>query len=373
MTNLSDLANNMADAVETVSMSVVSVRAERPISGTVIGDGLVLTVAHVLHGDEVTVVTHDGRKLSATVAGRDGTSDLALLKVEGLNLPALGASGGVRVGELLLAVGRPPHGIRATLGLMQRQPTQDMPERGRRSRGWLPSGAAPFRGVSGGVLVDARGALVGILNAGVSRSELLAVPAERAMKVAELLGSTGRVPRGYLGIATQRVMFPQPGGTEAGTENETTQRGPRAGQGNWGREQGQGREGWGGGGRGGWGPGERGWGPGDRGPNRWGPNGWGLGGRGPNGWGPGGRGPGGWGPWGQGGKIGLTVVSVEQGSPAAQAGLLVGDVMLSLDDQPVRRPPELLWHIRERAGQSLSARILRGGQEQDVTLVIGER
>ncbi|WP_226342605.1 S1C family serine protease [Deinococcus sp. AJ005] len=329
MTNFTDLSNNLADAVEAVSMSIVSVHAGRPISGTVIGDGLILTVAHVLHGDEVMVVTHDGRELSATVAGRDSSSDLALLKVEGLNLSALSASNGVRVGELLLAVGRPQHGVQATLGMMERQPTEDG-----RSRGWLPSGAAPFRGVSGGALVDARGGLVGVLNAGVSRGELLAVPVKRALKVADLLGSTGRVPRGYLGIATQPVMFPQIQGGES--ESGTPTRGPRGGRS---------REGWGGGrGRGGWQ--REGW---ERGP-----------------WGGQGR-------WGQGGKVGLTIVSVEAESPAAQAGLLVGDVLLSLDGEAVRRPPELLWRVRERTGQSVSARILRGGQEQDVTLVVGER
>lgn len=321
MTNFTDLSNTMADAVEAVSTSIVSVRAGRPISGTVIGDGLILTVAHVLHGDEVTVVTPDGRELGAAVAGRDPSSDLALLRVDRLDLPALSASNGVRVGELLLAVGRPQHGVQATLGMMERQPTEDG-----RSRGWLPSGAAPFRGVSGGALVDARGGLVGVLNAGVSRGELLAVPVGLALKVAGLLGSTGRVPRGYLGIATQPVMFPQAEGTES--ENETPTRGPRGGRD---------REGWGGG-------------------------------RGRGGWGPGGQGR-----WGEGGKVGLTIVSVESGSPAAQAGLLVGDVLLSLDGQAVRRPPELLWRVRERAGQSVSARILRGGQEQDVTLVVGER
>ncbi|MFK7603256.1 S1C family serine protease [Deinococcus sp. SM5_A1] len=333
MTNFSDLSNTMADAVEAVSTSIVSVRAGRPISGTVIGDGLILTVAHVLHGDEVTVVTPDGRELSATVAGRDPASDLALLRVDGLDLPALSASDGVRVGELLLAVGRPQHGVQATLGMMERQMTAspaegDAPESGPRSRGWLPSGAAPFRGVSGGALVDARGGLVGVLNAGVLRGELLAVPVGLALKVADLLGRTGRVPRGYLGIATQPVMFPQAEGVETETEVETRNRGPR---------RGRGREGWGGG-------------------------------RGRGGWEPGGQGR-----WGQGGRVGLTIVSVEADSPAAQAGLLVGDVLLSLDGEAVRRPPELLWRVRERAGQSVSARILRGGQEQDVTLVVGER
>lgn len=306
MTNFSDLSTALADAVQAASGSIVSVRSARPISGTVVGDGLILTVAHVLHADEVGVSTPDGRELRATVAGRDPSSDLALLKVEGLKLPALPASGGARIGELLLAVGRPEHGVRATLGFMERGPTDRGP-----GRGWMPSGAAPFRGVSGGALLDARGGLVGILNAGVMRGDLVAVPTERAMKVAGLLAETGRVPRGYLGLSTQPVHFPDAEQAQAGTVE------PR-----------ETRRGWGGG----WG-GRRG-----------------------------GR-----------GRLGLTVVLVEDGSPAARAGVRVGDVLLALDGDPVRHPRELLDRIRDRAGEALTLRVLRGGEELDVPVTVGER
>ncbi|PNY82704.1 S1C family serine protease [Deinococcus koreensis] len=309
MTTLSDLSTALADAVQAASTSIVSVRSARPISGTVIGDGLILTVAHVLHADEVGVTTPDGRELKATVAGHDPSSDLALLRAEGLNLPALSAGSGGRIGELLLAVGRPEHGVRATLGFMERGPTERGP-----GRGWMPSGAAPFRGVSGGALLDARGGLVGILNAGVMRGDLVAVPAERAMKVAGLLAESGRVPRGYLGLSTQPVHFPEAGKAETEpTDSREARRGGR---------------GWGGG----WG-GRRG-----------------------------GR-----------GRLGLTVVLVEEGSPAAQAGVRVGDVLLALDGDPMRHPRELLDRIRDRAGEALTLRVLRGGEELDVPVTVGER
>ena len=134
----------MADAVEQAARSVVTVRAARPVSGTVVGDGLVLTPAHLLHADEVPVITPDGQTRTGVVVGRDPGSDLALLRVDGLTIPALTAGEAGRAGELLLAVGRPPGGVQASLGLNP----------GRVRDGWLHAGAQPFPGVSGGALVN---------------------------------------------------------------------------------------------------------------------------------------------------------------------------------------------------------------------------
>ncbi|WP_309571444.1 trypsin-like peptidase domain-containing protein [Deinococcus sp.] len=344
MTNFNDLSTTLADAVQTVSTSIVTVRGGRPISGTVIGAGLVLTVAHVLHADDVTVVTPDGQELPATVAGRDPATDLALLKVPGLDAPALAAGGDVRVGELLLAVGRPEHGVQATLGFMEHA------SGGRgRERGWVPSGAAPFPGVSGGALVDARGGLVGVLNAGVSRGTLLAVPAERALKVAGLLDSTGRVPRGFLGLSTQPVHFPGEPTADGTPDPDTSADSRQDGRGSGPRGDRPHREG----------SREHG---GPRGRGGWGGPGWG----GPS-WG--GRGRGG----GRGGRLGLTVVQVEADSPAAHAGVRVGDILLALDGDVIRHPRELLDRIRDRAGETVTLRVLRGGEEQDVGVPVGER
>ncbi|MDB5045671.1 MAG: peptidase and chymotrypsin/Hap [Deinococcus sp.] len=342
--DMSKISESLADAAQTAGQYVVTVLTGGPatVSGTVIADGQVLTAAHVLHGDEVKVRTADGRELTATVAGRDPSTDLALLRVEGLTMPAVTASNGTRVGELLLAVGRPMHGLQVTLGLMERAAP---PERGP-LRGWLDAGAAPFRGVTGGALVDARGGLVGILNAGVSRGTLLAVPAARALRVAELLNTAGRVPRGYLGLATQPVHFPesQQPGTQAEAGSDAPKPEERGGRGEHGPRRATGR--------------------GERGGPMW------EGRRDGRGWN--GRGGPGWGGP-QRGRVGLTVVQVEAGSPAATAGLLVGDVLLALDGQAVRHPGELLERVRERAGEPLAVLVLRGGQETDVTVTVGER
>jgi S1-C subfamily serine protease len=71
--------------------------------------------------------------------------------------------------------------------------------------------------------------------------------------------------------------------------------------------------------------------------------------------------------------VGLTVVQVDPDGPAGPAGVLVGDVLLSLDGTPVRHPRELLERVRDQAGQTVTLRVLRGGHEQDLPVRVGER
>jgi S1-C subfamily serine protease len=341
-TSFHDLSASVALSVAQTSQSIVSVLAGRRISGVVTGENEMLTVAHVLHGDEVNILTHDGRELTAQVVGRDPATDLALLRAEGLNLPAVSASQGASVGELLLVVGR-PGGVQAALGFLGAV----MPE-----RGFAPTGATPFKGVSGGGVFDARGGLVGVANAGLSRGELLAVPAARALKVAGLLARDGRVPRGYLGIGTQPVHFPE---SAARPENASR---PEQASGPDGAPEAE------------RGPGRRGPGPEGRGRGRGGWGDW-MGG----GWGQKGRGGGGPRGWGgpRGGRIGLTIVQIEAASPAQAAGLMLGDVLLSLGGQGIGHPNQLLEAVQGGAGETLSLRILRGGAEQDIQVTLGER
>ncbi|TSA87983.1 PDZ domain-containing protein [Deinococcus detaillensis] len=345
----SDLSEALSSAVAQTSQSVVTVLAARSISGVVTGPDEILTVAHVLHGDEVQVRLPDGRELSAQVVGRDPASDLALLQAGNLGLPAVSASQGAQVGELLSVVGRTPRGLQAALGFMG----ASLPQ-----RGLIPTGAAPFRGVSGGGVFDARGGFIGVANAGMSRGELLAVPAERALKIAGLLSRDGRVPRGYLGIGTQPIHFPSDAphnapdadGEQTQSQAQPHQSGPR-GHGP------QERGGRGGPQRGEFGPrGCGGWGE-----ERWSRSGWNR-----EGWGGRGADP-------RRGKIGLTVVQVEDGSPAQSAGILLGDVLLSIASTPIRHPGQLLEAVRGHAGEHLTLGLLRGGSEQDVTVTLGER
>ncbi|HLQ32397.1 MAG TPA: serine protease, partial [Chloroflexota bacterium] len=108
---LVDLSNQLADAVATAAKALVTVkgRARQPASGVVYAEGLVLTANHVLERDEdLSIEGPDGKSMPAQLVGRDPASDLAVLKVTGLKIAAgAPASGTARVGQLVLAVGRP--------------------------------------------------------------------------------------------------------------------------------------------------------------------------------------------------------------------------------------------------------------------------
>src|SRR2546421_10888199 len=104
------LSNQMADAVERVSPSLVLVngRQRQPGSGVVYATDLILTADHVLEREEdLTIQTHDDRTLGAQFVGRDASTDLAVLRVTNLGLgAAFAATDAARVGQLVLAVGR---------------------------------------------------------------------------------------------------------------------------------------------------------------------------------------------------------------------------------------------------------------------------
>src|ERR671916_2615013 len=111
---LAALSDGMADAVAKVGKSVVRVngRRRRPASGVVYAQNTVLTASHVLEREEdLSVVTSAGRTLPARFVGRDTSSDLAVLSVEGLDVEAASAAeGGPGIGQLALAVGGPRGG-----------------------------------------------------------------------------------------------------------------------------------------------------------------------------------------------------------------------------------------------------------------------
>src|SRR5919112_1561820 len=121
---LGALSDGMADAVESIAASVVKVngRRRRSGSGVVFAQNKVLTASHVLERDEdLSVETVGGRTLTARFAGRDHSTDLAVLDVEGLDVdPAAPAEGEARVGQISLAVGSHSRGEgpRATLGVV---------------------------------------------------------------------------------------------------------------------------------------------------------------------------------------------------------------------------------------------------------------
>jgi len=207
------LSNQMADAVERVSQSLVLVngRQRQPASGVVYAQDLILTADHVLEREEdLTIQTHDARTLPAQFVGRDPATDLAVLRVANLGLnPIVAAAEAARVGQLVLAVGRSSgEGPMASAGIVSAVGGPLRMGRGGTLERYIRTDATPYPGFSGGPLIDAQGGVLGITTTGLVSGVALAVPASIAWSIAETLVQQGYIKRGYLGISSQVVNLP---------------------------------------------------------------------------------------------------------------------------------------------------------------------
>lgn len=215
MTNLlSDLSNALADTVAAAGESTVRVAARRRLPATGIvwsADGLVVTSHHVVERDEdITVGLPDGRDVRATLVGRDPTTDLALLRAEATGLkPALWAEpSGLRVGHLVLALGRTGHTVQAVLGIVSALGAGWRTPIGGHIDRYLQTDVVMYPGFSGGPLVSAGGEFIGLNSSALAPGISLALPVTTIRRVVEVLSAHGHVPRGYLGIGTQPVRLP---------------------------------------------------------------------------------------------------------------------------------------------------------------------
>ena len=174
-------------------------------------DGYVLTNNHVVdEADEVKVVLLDGREFNGKVVGKDPKTDVAVLKIDGKDLPfiEMADSDKIEVGDIVLAVGN-PFGIGQTVTMGMISAT------GRATLGldyedFIQTDAAINPGNSGGALVDTDGRLIGINTAILSRSGGnqgigFAIPTSLVRDVMESLVADGHVTRGYLGVMIQDV------------------------------------------------------------------------------------------------------------------------------------------------------------------------
>jgi S1-C subfamily serine protease len=290
-------SNAMADAVAKAGGATVMVDARRrlPASGIVFQPGLVLTADHVVErDDDLRIVLPDGSQRSATVAGRDAGTDLAVLRLD-KPAPQVAepAQQAARIGQLALALGRPSSdGIQASLGVVSAVGGPVRTGRGGLLENYLRTDTIPYPGFSGGPLIDAGGNVLGLNTSGLSRGMSLTIPVALAWNVAQALAEHGSVKRGYLGIRSQPVAI-QP-----------------AQQQSLGRQQ----------------------------------------------------------------DSGLLIVWVEEASPAARGGLLVGDILVAINGQALGDPDELLSAlVGQLVGQATSVEVLRGGQPQTLTVTVGER
>ena len=293
---LSEISEALASTVESAGKIVVRVEGRSRLAASGFAwsaDGVVVTAHHVLERDDnITIGLPNGETASATLAGRDPSTDLAVLRVSTseLTAPQLAEPDEVRVGNLALALGRPGQTVQATLGVVSalgrgwRTPAGGQVDR------YLQNDAVMYPGFSGGPLVDASGRVVGLNTSALLRGVNVSIPVPTVRRVVETLLAHGRVRRGYLGVGMQVARLPDKLGKQLDQET------------------------------------------------------------------------------------GLLIVSVESGSPAEKGGLMMGDTIVALNSHPVLHLDDLMaLLVADTVGTTAQVRIIRGGQVQEVSVVVGER
>ena len=285
----------VAGVAERVGPAVVGLgRGWSRGSGVVIESGRVLTAAHVLRGDEVTVTFADGRTASGRLLGADPDLDVAVVETDTGDVEPVtwdpGTLGAVKTGAAVLALANPGgHGLRTTFGLVSATGRSFRGPRGRRIPGSLEHTAPLPRGSSGGPLVVPDGRLLGLNAVRREGGLILAVPADEALqRRVEALARGEAVERRRLGVALAHPRAARRMRAAVGLPEHD----------------------------------------------------------------------------------GLLVRGVAEGSPAADAGLQRGDLLVAADGRELTGVDDL-FDALEAANATLTVRVLRGTDERDVEVRLG--
>jgi S1-C subfamily serine protease len=196
----------------------------------------------------------------------------------------------LKVGHLVLALGRPEQKVMATLGVVSALGDAWRTPAGGRIDRYLQTDVVMYPGFSGGPLVDANGQFIGLNTSALLRGASMTVPVDTLRKIVDTLLTKGRISRGYLGVGAQPVRLP------AALSEQLKQ------------------------------------------------------------------------------ETGLLVISVEPNGPADKAGLLLGDAIVAVANEPIRQLDNLLGALSgDRVGKSVAVKIVRGGQVREINAVVGER
>jgi S1-C subfamily serine protease len=216
MASLQSSSNDLATAAETVGPSVVAVHGQHriPSSGIQWRKDVIVTVNHGIRRNEgITVAFGPDKSVEATLAGRDPSTDLAVLKLANAGtvpLASLADASGVKLATLVLALGRSWRGnLVASAGIV-----------GGLSGAWRTWASGKidqhirldlelYSGLSGGPLVNAEGKVIGINTRGVARGRAVTIPASTVDRVVNELLEKGHIARPYLGLAMQPVAIPE--------------------------------------------------------------------------------------------------------------------------------------------------------------------
>ncbi len=210
--NFIEISNALANAVESASKSVVTVKGRRRHAASGIvwrEDGIIVTANHVVRRDEgISIGLADGASAEATIAGRDPSTDLAVLRVEGASLTAAEHGSDPRVGHLVLALGRPGANVEATLGIISALDNEGwQTAMAGKIDQYMQTDVLMYPGFSGGPLVDSAGRVLGLNSSALLRGVSVTVPLATVSRVVETLLTHGAVKRGYLGLSTQTVRL----------------------------------------------------------------------------------------------------------------------------------------------------------------------
>ncbi len=233
----SPIVTSYADALEAIRPAVISVYSSKTVreqvpefyrqlgvqgreqkqrglgSGVIVSsDGYIITNNHVVEeADELKVLLGDDREFTAKLIGTDPKTDVAVIKIEAENLPAvtLADSAKLRVGDIVFAIGNPLGvGQTVTMGIVSATGRKvGILDEVQGYEDFIQTDAAINQGNSGGALIDARGRLVGINSAILSNSQGnigigFAIPINLASFIMHSLIETGTVARGYMGVTT---------------------------------------------------------------------------------------------------------------------------------------------------------------------------
>jgi S1-C subfamily serine protease len=211
---LIELSNALAETTASAAANVVAVHAEArgSASGVIWRSGIIVTAEHALRRDEeIDVTLPDAHVVRATLAGRDPSTDLAVLKCAEATAaaPTFGDASALKPGSITLVVGRTrASGPVAALGVV----SLVAPER----RTWTGAALTPYVRLDvglqptaiGGAVVDAQGRTVGVATPRFARFGAIAIPARVVDRVVDTLLKKGHIPQGYLGVGLQSVRLP---------------------------------------------------------------------------------------------------------------------------------------------------------------------
>ena len=223
----SELSESMANAAEKAGKYIVLVDARRrmPASGIAISKDTILTAGHVVEKEEdIRILFSDGSEAKARLIGRDPGTDLAVLKLDSASAsPAATAKNSARVGEFVLAIGRPSaDGIESSFGTINKIGGPVRTGRGGMLEKYIKTDVVSYPGFSGGPLINGEGEFYGINTSGFGMGgEAVTIPADIALKIADTLAKNGKIKRGYIGIRSQTVNLPVEAKSQWKREQET--------------------------------------------------------------------------------------------------------------------------------------------------------